>query len=114
TGFGIEPHLSSVPLDGSAAGASLTPAFVAGGSVEHYELSPNSDRVVYLADQDVNERFELYSAPFDGSAAAVRLNGDLVANGDVAGPAFPTSEGAFQITPDGQRVVYRADQRTNE
>jgi Tol biopolymer transport system component len=106
--------LHSTLLDGSAAVVPLTPTPPVGGSVREFRVAPGSDRVVYLADQEEAGRFELYSVPCDGSAAPTRLNGSLVTNGDVAGSTAPTTLGAFQITPDGQRVVYRADQRTNE
>ena len=69
------------------------------------QITADSSRVVYWADQDTNDVFELYSRPADGSGAAVKLNGPLVAGGDVAD---------FRIAPDSSRVVYRADQSTDE
>jgi Tol biopolymer transport system component len=55
--------------------------------------------VVYVADQDVDDVFELYVT--DGSAP-VKLSGPLVSGGDVVpDPMF---------SPDGSRVYYRADQ----
>jgi Tol biopolymer transport system component len=68
------------------------------------QLSPLGDRVVYIADHDENEMFELYSVPITGGMQ-VRLNGDLIASGDVRD---------FRISPDGQRVVYDADQQEDE
>ncbi len=111
-------ELYSVPIDGSLPPVKLNGPFVAGGDVSfsglgaaRFRISPDASRVVYRADQQVDERFELYSVPIDGSASAVKLNGPLVAGGDVA-MAFGT--GDFQVSPDGTRVVYRADQDVDE
>ena len=43
-------------------------------------ISPDSSRVVYRADQQTNEVFELYSVPLDGGSVT-RLNGSLVEMG---------------------------------
>jgi hypothetical protein len=67
---------------------------------------------VYTADQDVDEVYELYSVPIDASASPVKLNGPLVAGGDVL--LESTSTLRVQITPDGTRVLYVADQDTDE
>jgi dipeptidyl aminopeptidase/acylaminoacyl peptidase len=104
-------ELYSVPLDGSSPPVKLSGALVAGGDVrEAFEVTPDGRRVVYIADQDADERVELYSAPVDGSAAPVKLNATLVPGGDVVStPGIP-----FRISPDGRRVVYRADQVRDE
>jgi Tol biopolymer transport system component len=113
-------ELFSVPTDGSAPAVRVSGALVAGGDVyqdlhgfvpRSFALTPDGARVVYLADQEEDERFELFSAPVDGSAAPVKLNGVLVAGGDVR-----TDAGAaplFALTPDGTRVAYLADQETD-
>ncbi len=75
------------------------------GDVVDYRMSPDGLRAVYLADQDRDEVFELYSLLVDGSQAAVRLNAQLVLGGDV---------GSFSISPDGTRVVYAADQELDQ
>ena len=63
---------------------------------------PNSQRVVYLADQDVDTVNELYSVPITGGTPIpIKLNGMLVSNKDVL---------SFAISPNSQRVVYLADQ----
>ncbi len=104
-------ELYSVPLGGpAAAGIKLNGVLVAGGSVddfeEEFQISPDSSRVVYLADQDTDEVFELYSVPLGGPAAAgVKLNRALVAGGFLSN---------FKISPDSSRVVYLADQDTDQ
>ncbi len=61
-------------------------------------IAPNSQRVVYIADQDANNQMEVYSAPIGGGGAPVQLNDPLTATQDVA---------SFVITADSSRVVYR-------
>src|SRR5262245_52613199 len=47
------------------------------GAVVDFRASPDGSRMVYLADQDADEVFELYACPADGGAAALRLNAPL-------------------------------------
>lgn len=67
-------------------------------------LSPDGQRVVYLADQQTDNVFELYSVPV-GGGPYVKLSGPLTPQGEIA---------EFRISADSQRVVYRADQQTDE
>ena len=113
-------ELFSVPVDGSASPKRLTPGFVAGGDVRHSQgpggnnqivvstssvaITPDGLRVLYVADQEVDERFELYGVAIDGASAPVRLSGPLVEGGDTSG---------FEATPDGSRVLYLADQEVD-
>ena len=101
----------SVPLVGPAeAGVKLNRDLVAGGSVKFFppdavQISPDSSRVVYIADQQINGQDELYSVPLSGPAGlGGKLNGLLVVGGNVM---------EFRISPDSGRVVYRADQDAN-
>ncbi len=101
-------ELYSVPIAGpAAAGVKLNGTLVAGGHVhQEFAISPDSARVVYRADQQTDEVLELYSVPIAGPAAAgVKLNGALIAGGDVVNLA---------ISPDSSRVIYRADQQTDD
>jgi hypothetical protein len=80
---------------------------VAGGDVSgFYSFSPDSSRVVYLADQVTNDVSELFSVPGTGGAA-VKLNGPLVAGGEV-------SSSGVQFSSDSSRVLYMADQNTDD
>ena len=79
-----------------------------------FRITPDSSRVVYRSDQDIDNVFELYSVPVQGGTVT-KLNPPLVAGGNVLGDSTSTPfllEG-FQITPDSSRVVYRADQTTD-
>lgn len=59
----------------------------------------STERIVYLADQDINDVFELYLAE-----SSIKLNPPLSRGKNVLD---------FQITPDKTAVVYRANQDTN-
>ncbi len=100
-------ELFSAPIDGPAsASIKLNPPLVAGGDVDYFEISADGKRVVYRADQQSDEVNELFSVPIDGPASAsIKLNPPLVTGGDVD---------HFGISPDGSRVVYRADQHIND
>jgi hypothetical protein len=99
-------ELWTMPADASAAPVRLNPTLAPEGDVDDFRLTPNGQRVVYVADQDVNNVRELYSVPADGGAS-VQLSGSMTAGGDIV-----ASE--FLISPDGARVVYLADQSAND
>lgn len=94
-------ELFGAPITGGGW-VKLSGALVPGGYVDSfsYSFSPDSQRVVYKADQQTLNVWELFSAPATGGSA-VKLNGTLVSGGDVVD---------FQFSPSSQWVVYRADQ----
>ena len=104
-------ELYRVPIDGSSAPQKLNAALPASGDVTG--VNPNQPSfligsagwVVYRADPDVDETFEIFGVPSDGSAPPVRLNEPPVAGGDVLG---------YSISSDGTRVVYQADQESDD
>ena len=108
-------ELFSVPIAGPAsASVQLNGPMVAGGDVAlhpardccplPFQISPDSTRVVYSANQDDATEFELYSVPTAGPASAgVKLNGPHPLDGDVL---------SFRISRDGSRVMYAGDQET--
>ena len=67
----------------------------------HFALTHDGNSVVYRADQDVDDVFELHLAPIDASQAPIRLNEPLDPNEDIAA--------GFRFR-GGTRVVYRSDQ----
>jgi hypothetical protein len=89
-------ELYAVPVDGSAIPEKLNGTLPIGGGVDARLFRPLArDRAVFVADQLVNDVFELFvSSP----AGPVRLSGPLVADGDVSD---------FLVA--GHTVVYRAD-----
>ena len=88
--------------------AKLNGTLTNGGSVTPGSqlFSPDGTRVLYHADQNSDEVFELFSVSATGGTP-VRLNGPLVLDGDVR------REG-LQFSPNGSRVLYTADQQTDE
>ena len=69
-----------------------------GGAVINFIITPDSKNVVYQADQEVDERRELYIVP-------LKLSGSMVSGGNVS---------AFLVDKDNTRVVFTADRLTNE
>ena len=70
-----------------------------------FAVSSDSSRVVYRADQPVDELHGLFSVRLAGLVRTL-LNPPLVAGGEV--------QTDFAISPDSARVVYRADQNVDE
>ncbi|MGH9867047.1 MAG: hypothetical protein ACREAA_02635 [Candidatus Polarisedimenticolia bacterium] len=76
------------------------------GGVTAFRVTPDGTTAVFIADKDTLGRFELYSAPVNGSSAPIKISTGLVfGTGDLG-------VSAFQITPDGTRVVFLADPNT--
>jgi len=99
-------ELFSRPIDGSGSPVELNGTLIGGGDVQGgFVISPDSTRVVYLADQTSDGVFELFSRPIDGSGSAVKLNSTPVSGGDVLA--------GFRISPDSAWVVYSADQNAD-
>jgi hypothetical protein len=61
-------ELYSVPIEGGKADK-LNGPLVAGGQVHSFMIDAGSRRVLYRADQDIDEVFELYSVPLAGGTA---------------------------------------------
>ncbi|GAB4125499.1 MAG: hypothetical protein Fur005_46930 [Roseiflexaceae bacterium] len=100
--IGITISAESAELSGSVK-LSLPLAF--NGSVKRFVISPDGNRVVYLADVEQFNRNELFSRPIVGGSNT-KLNGDLVAGGGI--------QSDYRISPNSDWVVYRADQQTND
>jgi len=74
-----------------------------------YVISPDGKWVVYRADAQVSDRFEVFARPIDGSQPALRLNAPMTPNGDVFGFSSGGSYPALQVTADSAFVVFDAD-----
>ena len=100
-------ELYSVPITGPAASnVKLNLALPSGAGLTQFEISPNSQRVVFMGDMETRNNYELFSVPINGpSSSVVKINATLVAFGDVFN---------FKISPDSSLVVYIADQIENE
>jgi Tol biopolymer transport system component len=90
----------------------LSETMVPGGNAVDFRVSPNGLWVAYVADQDTNNKFELYVVPVDKTAGddAVKISGDPMAGDGVKDTA--TGRFAFQWAPDTSRIAYLADQTT--
>src|SRR5262249_57575230 len=88
----------SVPLAGGSA-IKLNPTLVAGGNVftNSLQVDPSTKRAVYLADQEVDGRTELFSVPATGGTST-KLN----ANGT------QVTSGSFEIDPGVPVLVFQA------
>jgi Tol biopolymer transport system component len=93
------PELYSVPVNGSAAPTKISTGltFAAGkAGVSDFQISPDSSRVVFLADPSTAAGVnEIFSAPTNGSSAPVKLN--------LPG-AVPVT--GFGITPNGAWAMF--------
>ena len=69
-----------------------------------YQISSDSQWVVFAHDPDFENTRQLFSVPLDGSAPPVRISGLL----------GPGSLGDFAVTPDGSHVTYLARQEDPE
>jgi len=108
---GAVTNLYSAPIDGSAPAKRLNPVLRNGRQVSTFDIDP-SGRVLYVADQAAFERFQLYRVPVDGSERAWRVNPLFGPTADI--DAAVTLTPAFAYTPDGNEVLYRADQEWDE
>jgi len=114
-GGGNPYSLYEVPIWGGDR-TGLSGSLVPGGSVEaDFLISPDSNRVVFRADKEIDQIVELYSVPTepvlgpgeDIDDYIVQLSAEFTGNfGDVLD--------VFTITPDSSRVVYRADEAVDE
>ncbi|MEZ5405032.1 MAG: hypothetical protein R3F23_02300 [Verrucomicrobiia bacterium] len=100
---GLQTKLFSIPITGGIL-TQLSGSLVPGGNVSSFQVTPNGEQVVYVADAITDNVFELFHVSIEGGAVK-KLNQSLVANGNVAD---------HLITPDGSRVVYVADALVND
>lgn len=96
-----------VPLVGGA-NRKLNDTLPAQGYVQMFKISPDSSRIVYTASQDNAGTWEIYSVSLtDTNATPIKLNPPFGPNRDVV-------FNKFEISPDGNKVVYMADQVLND
>jgi Tol biopolymer transport system component len=112
-------NLYAVDVSGADPGAPdqvNPPPAVAGGRVVPSAgslawWSPDGSKILYLGDLEADEQYELYVTSFAGGAAGAthKVNGALVAGGDVADMRSSTF-----WSPDGSKVLFRADQEVDD
>jgi Tol biopolymer transport system component len=93
---GADEVYSRLLVPGAPAIRISAPLVQGGYILAGVNFSCSASRAVYVASQDTQGDFELYSAPLDGSSSPVKLNGP-VGSLDVIRHA---------ISPDGSRIVF--------
>ncbi len=72
-----------------------------GGNVTSFAMSPNRQWIAYVADQEVDEKFELYVRDAALANPPTKISRDVLADGDVSdNPVW---------APDTSRIAYRGD-----
>ena len=61
-GSGTNSELYSAAADGHGVAVRLSGPMIAGGNISNFRASPDESRVVYMADQSIDEVEELYGA----------------------------------------------------
>ena len=98
-------NLFSNYLDHLHTPTRLTPELMPENSyITQFNITPNSLGVVYRADQNIDEKIELFSVFINGTFLT-QLTPTLPDQGDVFD---------FKITPDSSAVIFRADGITND
>ncbi len=84
-----------------------------GRDVKDFEWEPNSTFIAYVADQDTNDKFELYVSPSDSNIGNRKVSGiPMVGSGIRENPPVPSEAYLFGWAPDSSRLAYIADQDT--
>jgi len=90
-------ELYSATPDG-AANLLISGGMTAGGNVESlegraFQWSPDSSRIVYAADQQENDKYELYVTAPDSGIAITSISGTITSGGDVRNFALASRPG---------------------
>jgi Tol biopolymer transport system component len=72
-----------------------------------FVISPAGDKVAYLADQDIDNVFELYVVELNTPGVSYKINRNPTTNGDVVASGF-------RFSPDGGALAYVADEDYND
>ncbi len=97
-----------VELASPAVSIKLNGPLVAGGDIStDFAFTPGGTALIYVADQDTDDVFELYRVERATPGTTVKLNAPLVAGGNVQSPGFEQSD-------DGVDLFYIADQAIDE
>ncbi len=78
--------------------------------VQDFEWEPNSTLIAYVADQDRDDKFELYVARSDGTTPSRRVSGVPMAGNGIREILAGSGQYAFGWAPDSSGIGYIADQ----
>ncbi|MEX5214984.1 MAG: hypothetical protein NW703_12550 [Nitrospiraceae bacterium] len=105
-------YLADQDIDGMdelyLAGSSsikLNPSLSTRYVISGYEILPDRSGVVYRANQDVFEKYELYLVKFDNPGVSIKMTPPQAGTS-----VMFTTSARFRIIPDGSGVVYPAKQ----
>lgn len=99
--FDDPSSLFSVPVAGGAPPERLNAALVADGSVVSLRIAPDGGSVVYMAQAERLDRYDLFSVSMDGGPPSRRLN-----SSDQS--VFGAHPDALEFAGEGDSVVYPA------
>ncbi len=104
------PQALSLQVSSITGGGPLTldGPFVENGNVDEVTITADSSRVIYSGDLVTQGQTEIFSANLSATGAVQRLSGSLPADGSVG--RFGNDD--FQISANGQRIVYLADRES--
>ena len=95
-------ELFTVALTAPGQSTKLSPTLVSGGNVHAgFQFAADSSFLLYLADQEVDERIELFRVDIAAPGVTTKMNDSLVTDGDVWD---------FKFRPDGTHAAYIATQ----
>jgi Tol biopolymer transport system component len=104
-GTGVFELFTSTPDGGTIRLVSDLPGSpVLNRRVSGFQWQPDSAKIAYLADQDIDQKFELYVSPNDNNDANEKVSGTPMAGEGVV---------SFEWSPDGERIAYSADQNAS-
>src|SRR5262245_58517904 len=90
------------PVAAQTTKLSVSHALRPTGTVDAFIVSPDGTRVAYVALQNGDSKHELFVVPTDSSASSLQLSAPVPLSGVV--------QTDVRFTPDGARLVYRANQ----
>ena len=83
--------------------------------VKYFKWEPKSTLIAYVADQETNDKFELYVSFSDTNVGNRKVSGiPMVGIGVRESPPVPSGEYLFAWAPDSSRLAYIADQDTGD
>ena len=101
--YSTERKIFTARPNGGRQYQGVTPDLTINGKISDFSWAPNSSRIAYLADQESDEDFELFTVEPNGDDD-LRISDDLTDGGDVTD---------FSWAPNSTRIAYRADQESN-
>lgn len=101
----FELFTSTTDGEVTTEGVKISGSLIAGGNVDSdFKLSPFGNAVTYIADQELDEAFELYATDLTGVVTPVKISATLTPSTEVL---------QHDWSSDGTKVFYVADEVTD-